>query len=204
MNSLYAKFVKPACDLLLSLIALAALSPLLAYAAARIRLESPGPVFFRQKRCGRGGKYFTMLKFRSMAVDNHAESKGFEPGSASRITPFGKTLRRTKIDELPQLINVVRGDMSIVGPRPEVQRCIEYYPEKWETTLSVKPGITDPASVKFRNEEDLLAAAPDPEKAYRDEILPQKIAIYDDYARNISIAGDAKIILDTIFTVLFK
>ncbi len=204
MNSLYAKFIKPACDAVLALLALAALSPLLAYVALRIRLESPGPVFFRQQRCGRNGKYFTMLKFRSMTVDGRAESKGFEPGAAARITRFGKTIRRTKIDELPQLINVLRGDMSLVGPRPEVRRCIEYYPEKWKIAISVKPGITDPASVKFRNEEEMLAAAPDPERTYREEILPQKIAIYDQYARNISPMNDVKIIMDTIFTVLFK
>jgi lipopolysaccharide/colanic/teichoic acid biosynthesis glycosyltransferase len=148
------------------------------------------------------GQYFTLLKFRSMAVDRDAERRGFEPGSGMRVTALGRILRKTKLDELPQLINVLRGEMSFVGPRPEVRRYIELYPERWARVLSVRPGITDPASIEYRNEEELLAAAADPEREYRGVILPRKLDLYEAYVGSVSLAGDLKIILRTALAVL--
>jgi lipopolysaccharide/colanic/teichoic acid biosynthesis glycosyltransferase len=133
-----------------------------------------------------------------MAIDPDAEKKGFEPGSATRITLVGRLLRKTKIDELPQLLNVIRGEMSIVGPRPEVKCYIELYPERWSKILEVSPGITDPASVIFRNEEEILKRAEDPEEKYRLEILPGKLKLYEKYVDDITFRKDFGIIIDTI------
>jgi lipopolysaccharide/colanic/teichoic acid biosynthesis glycosyltransferase len=180
------------------------LAPLLLLVAVCVRLGSAGPVLFRQQRGGRGGRLFTMLKFRTMAVDPNAERKGFEPGSAKRVTRLGGILRKTKIDELPQLINVLRGDMSLVGPRPEVPTYLALYPERWTRILAVRPGVTDPASIRYRNEEELLAAANDPEREYREVILPRKLDLYEEYARAITLWWDVKILAATIFVVLAK
>lgn len=201
---MYKTFIKRFTDITVSVLMLMLLSPLMALIAILIKIGSEGPVFFRQMRGGKGGTAFEMYKFRSMFSNDEAEKKGFEPGSRNRITPTGKILRKTKLDELPQLINVLKGDMSLVGPRPEVMRYIEFYPERWAFVLSIKPGITDPASVKFRNEEDILAASADPEKEYREVILPRKLGIYEDYVRSISFAGDMKIMLDSFIVVVFK
>ncbi len=203
-ETFYRRHGKRLLDVLGALALLLPLSPLLLLVALGVRLGSPGPVFFRQLRGGRGGRLFTMLKFRTMAVDPEAERQGFEPGSARRVTRFGAILRQTKVDELPQLLNVLRGDMSLVGPRPEVPPWLAAYPERWARVLAVRPGITDPASVRYRNEEALLAAAADPEREYRDVILPRKLDLYEEYARSITLRGDAKILLATIFVVLAK
>ena len=132
------------------------------------------------------------------------DSGGFEIGNSSRITPLGKFLRRYKIDEIPQLLNVLKGEMSIVGPRPEVKSWVNVYPEKWDVVLSVKPGLTDNASIMFMNEEQLLNKSEDPELLYRDVILPQKLDYNIKYVNNHTFREDILIILRTIFSIVFK
>ena len=133
-----------------------------------------------------------------------SESGAFDVGDTSRVTAVGRFLRKTKLDELPQLWNVLRGDMSLVGPRPEVRKWVEAYPERWAKVLTVRPGITDPASIAFRNEEELLTAAPDPENYYRNVILPRKLALYEQYVATRSFWGDVGILLKTVWTVVVR
>lgn len=201
---LYRCCGKRILDMAAAALLLVLLAPLLLLVAVCVRLGSSGPILFRQQRGGRGGHLFTMLKFRTMAVDPDAERQGFEPGSVRRVTRLGGILRKTKIDELPQLVNVLRGDMSLVGPRPEVPVYLALYPERWARVLAVRPGVTDPASIRYRNEEALLAAAADPEREYREVILPRKLDLYEEYARAITLWGDVKILAATIFVVLAK
>lgn len=164
----------------------------------------PGPVYFRQQRIGKGGHAFNLIKFRTMFVTSSKNTDTFEPGDSSRISLFGNILRKTKLDELPQLINVLAGDMSIVGPRPEVKQWTEVYPEKWKIVHSVKPGITDNASIEFRNEEELLSQSKDPEETYKQLVLPKKLELYIDYVNNHSFWDDIRIILSTLKVVVFK
>jgi lipopolysaccharide/colanic/teichoic acid biosynthesis glycosyltransferase len=199
---MYSLFFKRIFDFTVAGTALLILLPLFLLIAVFIKLDSKGPVFFRQKRGGLDGKCFDIFKFRSMTVKEKTDGKDFDAGSCSRITRTGKIVRKTKLDELPQLINVVRGEMSLVGPRPEVETYIRLYQSHWDKILSVRPGITDPASIKFRNEEELLAKAADPEDEYRNVILPRKLGIYEDYVSGISFLNDVKILLGTIFVVL--
>jgi lipopolysaccharide/colanic/teichoic acid biosynthesis glycosyltransferase len=191
-------------DFFLSFTGLIVLSPIFIVSGCLIRLNDKGPVFFRQRRVGKGGKIFTLFKFRSMRVSESSGAGIFEPGESSRVTTVGRFLRRTKLDELPQLINVLKGDMSIVGPRPEVEKWVAAYPEKWKRVLTVKPGITDMASIEFRNEEKLLSESSDPENTYRNEILPLKLELCLEYVNNRSFAEDLRIIALTIKTVLLK
>jgi lipopolysaccharide/colanic/teichoic acid biosynthesis glycosyltransferase len=139
-----------------------------------------------------------------MHVNKDSSNGSFEAGDKSRVTNFGKILRKTKLDELPQLINVLLGDMSFVGPRPEVEKWVLAYPEQWAFVLTVKPGITDNAAILYRNEEELLAGASNPELYYKEIILPQKLNIYTEYVKNHSLMGDLQIIIMTIFTILRK
>ena len=199
---MYSRFFKRIFDFTVAGTALLFLLPLFLFIGVFIRLDSRGPVFFRQKRGGRDGKYFDILKFRSMTVKEKTDGKDFDPGSCSRITWTGRIIRKTKLDELPQLINVVRGEMSLVGPRPEVETYIRLYQLRWDKILSVRPGITDPASIRFRNEEELLAKAANPEEEYRKVILLRKLEIYEDYVSRISFLNDVKILIGTIFVVL--
>jgi len=177
--------------------------PLLVGLAAVIKFHDHGSALFRQQRVGLGGRHFILLKFRSMSVSKEAEKGSFEAGRSSRVTRVGRFLRKTKLDELPQLWNVLKGDMSLVGPRPEVRKWVETYPERWAIVHTVRPGITDPASIEFRNEEDLLSRSPNPERTYREEILPRKLALYEEYVRTRSFCGDIKLIFAT-FVALFK
>jgi len=166
---------------------------------AWVRIDSRGPALFRQTRVGRHGKPFSILKFRTMRPDAAACGPGLTIGPDRRITRAGAFLRRYKLDELPQFINVLSGDMSIVGPRPEVPQYVAYYsPEDRDLVMSVRPGITDRASIEFRDESAILGRARDPETAYRDEILPVKLAYYRAYVRNRSFSGDLAIILATV------
>ncbi len=192
---------KRATDVLVSAVGLVATSPVLAACAVAVKAGDRGPVLFRQTRVGLHGKPFQILKLRSMRV----AGAGAEVTSAGddRITPVGRVLRRTKLDELPQLLNVLRGDMSLVGPRPEVPRYVAEWPaEARELILSVRPGITDPASLAFVDEEAQLAEADDPEQHYLDVVLPAKVALYVDYVRHRTLAGDARIVWQTVATVL--
>lgn len=189
-------------DLVLTLAALPLALPLMALIALWIRLDSPGPALFRQQRVGLGGQLFRIHKFRTMHV---LRGSGLEVTAAgdTRITRAGQWLRRTKLDELPQLIDVLKGDMSLVGPRPEVPRYMAMYPtEARERILSVRPGITDRAAIEFRDEERLLAGSDDVEAAYIQRVMPVKQVFYLDYVENHSVAGDMRILLDTLKALL--
>ena len=194
--------MKRLVDVLAASAGLLLLSPLLLTLAAWVRLSSGSPVLFRQQRVGRGMRNFTLVKFRTMSVAPGTERGSFDAGRTTRVTPVGRFLRRTKLDELPQLWNVLVGDMSLVGPRPEIRRWVEVYPERWARVLAVRPGITDPASILYRNEEELLSAASDPQPVYREDILPHKLAIYETYVRNHSLVGDMVILWRTLIAVL--
>lgn len=193
---------KRAMDVVLSGAALLLLWPLFLLIALAIVIDDPGPVFYRQVRVGRGGKEFRIFKFRSMITD--AEKKGLQitVGRDSRITRVGALLRKTKLDELAQLINVFLGQMSFVGPRPEVPRYVRLYTPYQRQVLLVRPGITDYASIAYRSENDLLAAADDPERMYIEEIMPAKIELNMRYLHEISPLSDIRLILKTIAAVV--
>ena len=189
-------------DVLMSSLGLLALGPLLILIALAVKLDSPGPVFFRQERVGRFGVPFRIHKFRTMHVHDGSGPQVTAAGDA-RITRAGRWLRATKLDELPQLIDVLKGDMSLVGPRPEVPRYMALYPdEARQRILSVRPGITDRAAIEFRDEELLLAHATDPERVYVERIMPVKLRYYLDYVAHRSLAGDARILFDTVRALL--
>ncbi len=187
-------------DIAASALGLLILAPLLLLAALWIKLDSPGPALFRQTRVGRFGVPFTIHKFRTMRVEPGA---AITVGADPRITRCGHLLRQTKLDELPQLWDVLRGAMSLVGPRPELPRYVAFYPaDLRERVLSVRPGITDPASLAYSHEAELLAAAADPECAYREVILPAKLKLSADYAASASLATDLRLILTTLARVV--
>lgn len=186
-------------DIVASLLGLVVLSPLFLILGLSIRLESPGPALFRQERVGLDGKRFRIFKFRTMRQTAPGEGPQITVGQDRRITAAGQWLRRTKLDELPQLINVLRGEMSLVGPRPEVPYYMEKYaPEQRRIILSVRPGITDFAAIEFSQESDILAGASDPEEAYVREVMPQKFALYDRYVREQSLWLDLTLIARTL------
>lgn len=186
-------------DIVCAGLGLLLLCPLLILLALWIKWDSPGPVMFRQERVGRFGRPFYIHKFRSMRVDAPALGPQITVGEDPRITRSGRLLRAAKLDELPQLWDVLRGAMSLVGPRPEVPRYVALYtPEQRELVLSVRPGITDPASLQFRNESEVLARAADPEREYVDVILPAKLKIAGDYVRQASLWTDVRLILATL------
>ena len=193
---------KRAMDVLISGAALCVLWPVFLLIALAIVIDDPGPVFYRQVRVGRGGKEFRIFKFRSMIAD--ADRKGLQitVGRDSRITRVGALLRKTKLDELAQLINVFLGQMSFVGPRPEVPRYVALYTPVQRQVLLVRPGITDYASIAYRNENDLLAGADDPERMYIEEIMPAKLELNMRYLHEISPLCDVKLIFKTIAAVL--
>lgn len=189
-------------DIAASALGLLLLSPLLLLIAAWIRLDSKGPALFRQTRVGRLGRPFTIHKFRTMRVE---PGQAITVGADPRITTAGRFLRQAKLDELPQLWDVLRGAMSLVGPRPELPRYVELYPEALrERVLAVRPGITDPASLAFSHEAELLAAAADPEREYREVILPAKLRLSADYAASANLATDLKLILRTLGRVVHR
>ena len=186
-------------DIVCAGIGLLLLSPLLLAVAVWVRLDSPGPVMFRQERVGRFGATFRIHKFRTMRVDAPRLGPQITIGDDARITRSGRWLRASKVEELPQLWDVLRGAMSLVGPRPEVPRYVALYPaELRELVLSVRPGITDPASLSFRNESELLARAEDPEREYVEVVMPMKLRLAADYVRNASLGGDIRLILATL------
>jgi lipopolysaccharide/colanic/teichoic acid biosynthesis glycosyltransferase len=188
-------------DFMAALLGLVLLFPFFLLISFLILFNDKGPVFFRQKRVGRYGKLFVLYKFRSMRVPESEKEGSFEPGNISRITSTGKLLRKTKLDELPQLINVLRGDMSLVGPRPEVEKWVAVYPARWKKVLNVKPGMTDNASIVFRGEESILVGSENPEKMYEETILPRKLELYEDYVANNSFFGDLNLIFKTFLNI---
>jgi len=193
---------KRAFDTVAAGIGLLALAPLLLLIAAWVRLDSPGPVFFRQQRVGRGGRPFRIHKFRTMRHAPQQTGAQITVGDDARITRAGRLLRAAKLDELPQLIDVLRGDMSLVGPRPEVPRYVALYPPELRArVLAVRPGITDLASIVFRDESALLARADDPEQAYRQVILPRKLELAARYVEQASLITDLRLILRTLAAI---
>lgn len=191
--------VKRLADILLSALGLVLLAPLLSALALWIKLDSPGPVLFRQQRVGRRGRLFFIHKFRTMRPDAPSLGPQITIGADPRVTRAGQVLRRYKLDELPQLWDVLRGAMSLVGPRPEVPRYVALYPaELADLVLSVRPGITDLASIEYRDESRLLAAAADPEACYVEQVMPAKLALAARYVQTRSFGGDLVLLLRTV------
>lgn len=186
-------------DLVAAGVGLVALLPVFAAIALAIKLSSPGPVLFRQQRVGRNGRLFWLYKFRTMRPDPGGSL--LTAAGDPRITPVGRWLRHRKLDELPQLWNVLRGDMSLVGPRPEVPTYVRLYSPEQHGVLSVRPGITGPTQVRFRREERLLAAHHDPEAYYVTTLMPAKLAIDLEYVRNRSLLGDVGLLLETLLAL---
>jgi lipopolysaccharide/colanic/teichoic acid biosynthesis glycosyltransferase len=190
-------------DIFFASIGLAVSAPAFAVIALLVKLGSKGPVFFRQTRVGRYGRPFRIFKFRTMCVDAEAKGAEITVGDDKRITRAGRVLRKYKLDELPQLINVLKGEMSMVGPRPEVPRYVEHYPPKVRNTvLSVPPGITDYASIEFKDESSILGASRNPEAEYVKRVLPIKLKYYERYVSERSVWVDLKLVLATIKEVL--
>ena len=179
------------------------LTPVFLICSIWIKFDSEGPVFFRQVRVGQHGRYFRIFKFRTMVLDAEKQGSKITVGGDSRITSSGRFLRKYKLDELPQLFNVIKGEMSLVGPRPEVPEYVLHYPaEIRDIVLSVPPGITDLASITFRNENELLAKAEDPHQAYIENVLPIKLDYYVKYVSERNIWRDLMLILRTFFAIL--
>ena len=193
--------LKRTFDVVASLVGLSFFIPFFLVVSVLIRITSKGPVFFRQERVGRKFKRFRIFKFRTMVVDAPSMGGTLTLGADPRITFMGRFLRASKFDELPQLINVLRGDMSLVGPRPEVPLWVDRFRADFEEILEVRPGITDLASVTFRDESSLLAYAKDPEACYAETILPRKIELSLGYLRRRSFLGDIWLIFRTLFRV---
>ncbi len=195
--------IKRAFDLIIASVGLAVFAPVLLITGTLIKLDSPGPVFYRADRIGKGGKLFKMYKLRTMVVNADRLGPALTQGRDKRITRIGRILRRWKIDEIPQLINVLRGEMSIVGPRPESPCYVDYYTPKQRQVLTVRPGITGLTQVRFRHEEDLLSQCANPENEYITRIMPQKLALDLEYIERQSLILDLSIIVQT-FTALLQ
>ncbi|WP_248355761.1 sugar transferase [Anaeromyxobacter oryzae] len=187
-------------DVVASASALVVLAPVMGALALAVKLDSAGPVLFRQRRAGLGNRPFTILKFRSMR--NGASGPSVTASLDGRVTRVGRFLRRHKLDELPQLWNVLVGDMSLVGPRPEVERYVRLFPEAYARILTVRPGLTDFAALEYRDEEAALGASPDPEAAYTAVVLPTKIALYHRYLDEMSLGTDVVLVLRTLAVLL--
>ena len=189
-------------DFILSLVGLVVLAPIFIVLAIWIKIDSKGPVFYKQVRVGQNGIDFGLFKFRSMVVD--ADKKGLITvgGRDPRITRSGYFIRKYKLDELPQLINVLVGDMSLVGPRPEVRKYVDLYTDEQQKVLSVKPGITDYASIEYMDENDILGKSSDPEKTYIEEIMPEKIKYNMKYIQNKNVSEYFKIIFLTLLKIV--
>ena len=194
--------LKRLMDVVISGGALLVIWPVLLLIALAIKIDDPGPVFYRQVRVGRGGKEFRIFKFRTMVLDADKKGLAITVGRDNRITRMGALLRKTKLDELAQLINVFTGEMSFVGPRPEVPKYVNLYTPYQRQVLLVRPGITDYASIAYRNENDMLEKAEDPERMYIDVIMPDKIELNMKYLREISPLADIRLILSTIVAVI--
>ena len=190
------------CDIVFSLLGLILLCPLFLLVAIWIVIDDPGPIFYRQQRVGKGGKDFGLLKFRSMRVGADKKSLITIGERDERITKAGYYLRKFKIDELPQLWNVLIGDMSMVGPRPEVRKYVDLYTAEQCKVLSVRPGITDYASIEYIDENQLLAQAEDPDKIYMEEIVPAKIALNMRYINHPTLGEYLKIIILTLAKII--
>lgn len=185
-------------DIIISLLGIMIFSPVFFLIIIIVCLESPGDPFFIQSRLGLNMKRFRLVKFRSMIPSAVGIKKQFEPGKGERVTRVGRILRKTKIDEIPELFNVLLGDMSITGPRPEVEKYVLTYLNDFREILKIRPGLTDFASIKYRNEEEILSRQDDPEGYYRNVILPDKLRLAKRYANNISLKTDLSILINTL------
>lgn len=195
--------VKRVIDVAVSATALLVLLPLLMAMAISIKLDSPGPIFFRQERVGRKGRLFRIFKFRTMIADAAKVGPALTVRADKRITALGKFLRGSKLDEVPQLLNVLSGDMSIVGPRPEVPEFMRFYtPQQRALILSMRPGLTDYAAICFHDESSMLDGAADPTETYRTKIMPIKFALYERYSREINLFTDLRLILATFLLLV--
>ena len=194
--------MKRTIDIVVSLIGLICLLPLLLLVTVVIKLDSTGPVFFRQTRMGMRFRPFQILKFRTMVQDSSTKGHSITVGDDPRITRVGRFLRKTKIDELPQLINVFKGEMTFVGPRPEVPQYVELFRQDYEEILKIRPGITDLASIKYRNEAALLGQSKNPEEEYVTRVLPDKISLGREYVRCSSLAFDLRLIFRTFLKLI--
>jgi lipopolysaccharide/colanic/teichoic acid biosynthesis glycosyltransferase len=194
--------IKRLFDLIASSIGIILLSPLLLLVCLLILIDAGLPLFYKQKRVGKNNVDFLLFKFRSMK--NNSDKKGLLTVGSNdhRITRSGYFLRKYKLDELPQLFNVLKGDMSMVGPRPEVRKYVDLYSEEQKEVLAIKPGITDYASIEYSNENELLAQSPEPEKLYIEEVMPKKLSLNKKYIHSASMATDLKIIAQTIFKIM--
>ena len=199
---LYERYFKRIFDFVTSLCGLIVLSPMFIVVAVLIKKEDGGRVFFRQTRVGQNGKLFKIYKFRTMVENAEKMGARVTRGDDPRVTKIGKVLRKYKIDELPQLVNVLKGEMSLVGPRPEVPEYVNAYKKDYEKILKVKPGVTDFAALEYIDEEGLLKDTEDPEKVYLEKILPEKMKYYEKYIREMSFLTDLKLILKTILRIV--
>ena len=191
-------------DIIVAAVGLMLVAPLLAYIALRIKFDSLGPVFYRGERVGRHGKTFRIYKFRTMVIDAERLGASSTPADDPRITRCGGWLRRYKLDELPQLINVLWGDMSLVGPRPQVVWAVAQYTAQERELLNVRPGITDEASVKFRNEAEILRGSADPDRTYMELIAPEKIRLGLHYVKHHSLWTDLCIVAKTVLCMFVE
>jgi len=189
-------------DIVVSFIGLVFLLPIFLIISIIIKLDSKGPIFFRQVRIGKEGRRFKIYKFRTMIVDAEAKGMQLTVDGDNRITRSGHFLRKYKIDELPQLINVLIGDMGFVGPRPEVPKYVAMYNEKQKEILKIRPGITDIASIRYRDENAILAQSRDPEQTYINEIMPDKLRLNFKYIENMSVIYDIRLIFETVLKIV--
>lgn len=196
--------MKRTFDIIASGLGLVCLSPLFALLAIWIKLDSKGPVFYKQTRVGRNNKDFRLFKFRSMRPDSDKLGLITVGGHDPRVTRSGYFIRKYKLDEFPQLINVFKGDMSLVGPRPEVRKYVDMYTPEQMKVLSVRPGITSLASIRYRNENEILAEAEDPDRCYIEQVMPDKLKIDLEYVDNAGFLNDIKLIFATFKEIITK
>ena len=201
-NAIIRNVIKRFFDIVASAVGIALLLPFWAAISLAVKLTSRGPIFFRQERIGRGSRPFFIFKFRSMVQDAAKLGGPITVGDDPRITRIGCFLRKTKVDELPQLLNVLKGDMSLVGPRPEVRKYVEMFHQDYEEILRARPGITDLASIRYRDESTVLAAAADPEEEYIRRVLPEKIRLAREYVERQSPWLDITIIFGTLIRLI--
>ena len=195
----FSMFLIRCFDILVSFFGIVFLLPLFAITALVIRTKDGSPILFKQERVGKNGKIFKILKYRTMSVKQKENSSQITVGEDQRITKTGRTLRKLKIDELPQLFNVLKGEMSFVGPRPEVKKYVDLYDDLQKEILKIKPGITELASLKYYNESEILGASDDPEREYIEKIMPDKIMLNLQYIKKMGLFYNIGIILRTIF-----
>lgn len=195
-------FLKRVFDIVVSALILLLLSPVFLLLSIAIKLDSSGPVFYRQVRVGRYGEDFKIFKFRSMVQDADKKGLALTTEGDARITRVGKLIRKCRLDEFSQVLNVLQGTMSLVGPRPEVRRYVDVYEPEYLATLLIRPGVTATASIAFRNEDELLNSGGDPEEIYVKQILPEKMRYNLEYLQNISVWNDIKIMVQTVLAVL--